>query len=157
MQQMLEGWRPREGARDEWIWRKDPFSVRGLYQQLRTTQSEDPAVLNACRTVWKQRLPHKVVVFVWTIARQPVLTRVRHRHLFSTRSALCMLCGEQEEDYEHLFFKCPIAIGIWGQSRAFRYYVKFSFLGYNTEVETRSRSRSGKKICGGMGHMATPQ
>ena len=47
------------------------------------------------------------------IARQQVLTRVRRRHLFSTRSALCMLCREQEEDCEHLFFKCPIAIRIW--------------------------------------------
>ena len=27
MQQMLEGWRPREGTRDGWIWRKDTFSV----------------------------------------------------------------------------------------------------------------------------------
>ena len=32
MQQMLERWRPREGARDGWIWMKDPFSVCGLYQ-----------------------------------------------------------------------------------------------------------------------------
>ena len=111
--QMLEGQRPREGARDGRIWRKDTFSVRGLYQQLRTTQFEDPTVLNACRAVWKQRLSHKVAVFAWTIARQRVLTQVRHRHLFSTKSALCMLCREQEEDCEHLFFKCLIAIRIW--------------------------------------------
>ena len=26
---------------------------------------------------------------------------------------MCMLCGEQEEDCEHLFFKCPIATRIW--------------------------------------------
>ena len=32
MQQLLEGWRPREGARDGWIWKKDDFSVRRLYQ-----------------------------------------------------------------------------------------------------------------------------
>ena len=51
MQQMLEGWRPREGAMHGWIWRKNTFSVQGLYQQLRTTQVEDPAVLNACRDV----------------------------------------------------------------------------------------------------------
>ena len=74
---------------------------------------EDPAVLNACRVVGKQRLPHKVAVFAWMIARQRVLTRVRHRHLFSTGSTLCMLCREHEEDCEHLFFKCPIAIRIW--------------------------------------------
>ena len=66
---MLEGWRPREGAKDGWIWKKDTFSVQGLYQQLRTTQFVDPTILNACRAVWKQRLPHKVAVFAWTIAR----------------------------------------------------------------------------------------
>ena len=98
MQQMLEGRMPREGSRDGWIWRNEPFSVHGLYQQLRTSQSEDPAVLDGCRDVWKQRLPHKVAVFAWTIARQRVLTLVRHRYLFSTGSALCMLCGEHEED-----------------------------------------------------------
>ena len=54
-----------------------------------------------------------MAVFAWTIARQQVLTRVRHRHLFSTGSALCKLCREQEEDCEHFFFKCPIAIRIW--------------------------------------------
>ena len=26
---------------------------------------------------------------------------------------MCMLCGEQEEDCEHLFFKCPIATRVW--------------------------------------------
>ena len=52
-------------------------------------------------------------MFAWTIARQRVLTQVRHRHLFSTKSALCMLCREQEEDCEHLFFKCLIDIKIW--------------------------------------------
>ena len=68
---------------------------------------------NTCRAVWRQRLPHKVALFAWRIARQQVLTRVRHRYLFSTRSALCMLCREHEEDCEHLFFKCPIAIRTW--------------------------------------------
>ena len=53
MQQLLEGWRPREGARDGWIWKKDEFSVRRLYQQLRTAQHLDPTILNACRAVWK--------------------------------------------------------------------------------------------------------
>ena len=113
MQQLLEGWRPREGARDGWIWKKDDFSVRRLYQQLRMAQHVDPTVLNACRAVWKQRLPHEVAVFAWMIARQRVLTRVRHIHLFSTVSALCMMCKEQEEDCEHLFFKCLIAKRIW--------------------------------------------
>ena len=38
---------------------------------------------------------------------------MRHRFLVSAGSALCMLCGEHEEDCEHLFFKCPIATRIW--------------------------------------------
>ena len=113
MQQMLEGWRPREGTRDGWIWRKDTFSVRGLYQQLRTTHIADPVVLDACRAVWKQRLPRKVAVFAWTIARHRILTRVRYRRLVSTGTAICMLCRAHDEDCEHLFFKCPIAIRIW--------------------------------------------
>ena len=111
--QMLEGRRPRDDARDRWIWKNEPFSVRGLYRQLRTAQSEDPIRLDECREVWKQRLPLKVAIFAWIFARQRVLTRVRHRLLVSARSALCMLCGEQEEDCEHLFFQCPIAIRIW--------------------------------------------
>ena len=78
MQQMLEGRRPREGVTDGWIWRNEPFSVRGLYRQLRTSQTEDPTMLDACRDVWKQRLPYKVAIFAWTLARQRVLTRVRH-------------------------------------------------------------------------------
>ena len=110
---MLEGWRPREGTRDGWIWRKDTFSVRGLYQQLRTTHIADLAILDACRAVWKQRLPRKVAVFAWTIARHQILTRVRYRRLVSTGTAICMLCRAQEEDCEHLFFKCLIAIRIW--------------------------------------------
>ena len=113
MQQMLEGRRPRDGARDGWIWKNEPFSVRGLYRQLRTNQSEDPLRLDACREVWKQMLPYKVAIFASIFAKQRVLTWVRYRVLASVRSALCMLCGEHEEDCEHLFFKCPIAIRIW--------------------------------------------
>ena len=73
----------------------DPYSVRGLYRKLRMTQIEDPATLNTCCAVRKQRIPHKVEVFAWTFARQQVMTRVRHRRFFSTESALCMLCSEQ--------------------------------------------------------------
>ena len=87
--------------------------MSGLYRQLRTSQTEDPTMLGACRDVWKQRLPYKVSIFAWTFARQRVLTRVRHRYLVSVGSAMCMLCGEQEEDCEHLFFKCPIATRVW--------------------------------------------
>ena len=112
MQQMLEGRRPREGVTYGWIWRNESFSVRGLYRQLRTSQIEDPTMLDACRDVWKQKLPYKVAIFAWTLARQRVLTRVRLRYLVSAESSMCMLCGEQEEDYEHLFFKCPIATRI---------------------------------------------
>ena len=32
-------------------------------------------------------------------------------HMYPT--AICMLCRPQEEDCEHLFFKCPIATRIW--------------------------------------------
>ena len=74
---LLKGRRPREGARDGWIWRNEPFSVRGLYRELRTSQSEDPIMLDACRDVWKQRLPYKVAIFSWTLTRQRVLARVR--------------------------------------------------------------------------------
>ena len=52
-----------------------------------------------------------MAIFAWIFARQRVLTRVRYRVLVSAGSALCMLCGEHEEDCEHLFFKCPIATG----------------------------------------------
>ena len=88
MQQLLEGWRPWEGARDGWIWKKDDFSVRRLYRQLRTAQHVDPTVLKACRAVWKQRLPHKVAVFSWMIARQRVLTRVRQTFILNRFSPM---------------------------------------------------------------------
>ena len=65
----VRGWRPREGDTDGWIWRNEPFLVRGLYRQLRTSQTEDPTMLDACRDVWKQRLPYKVAIFAWTLAR----------------------------------------------------------------------------------------
>ena len=135
MQQMLEGQRPREGARDGWIWKNEPFSVRGLYRQLRTTQSEDPIRLDACREVWKQRLPYKVAIFAWIFARQRVLTRVRHRFLVSAGSVLCMLCGEHEEDCEHLFFKCPIAIKIWASQVPRLSQVPYFGLQYRGEEE----------------------
>ena len=128
---------PREGAMDGWIWRNEPFSVRGMYQQLRTSQSEDPVVLDACRAVWKERLPHKVAVFAWTIARQRVLTQVRHRYLFSTGSALCMLCGEHAEDCEHLFFKYPFAIRIWA-SQGLSEIKSSSIFWATTEAKKRS-------------------
>ena len=44
-----------------------------------------------------------------------------------------------------------------GQSRTFRYYVQFYFLGYTTETWARSGSKSGEKVCGGMGYMVASQ
>ena len=43
------------------------------------------------------------------------------------------------------------------KSRTFGYYVQFCFLGYTTEAGARSGSKSGEKVCGGMGDMVASQ
>lgn len=113
LQQALGSWRPVEGTRDGWIWAFGPFSVRRVYRRMRTHCIEDPVILRACRSIWRQKIPSKVMVFAWTFARKRTLTRVRRKKIFPTELSLCLLCMEKEEDCEHLFFECWFARAIW--------------------------------------------
>ena len=61
--EVLDNQRPTEGASDGWVWAYGPFSVRGVYRRLRTLQIDDPVILRACQSVWKQRIPLKVTLF----------------------------------------------------------------------------------------------
>ncbi|XP_074266141.1 uncharacterized protein LOC141588607 [Silene latifolia] len=43
---------------------------------------------------------------VWLIAQRRLLTKNRLQRMMITQCNVCFLCGLEEEDHEHLFFKC---------------------------------------------------
>ena len=53
-----------------------------------------------------------------------------------------MLCGEHEEDCEHLFFKCPIAIRIWASQGLSE--IKSSFVFWAT-IPRRRRGHDAER------------
>ena len=101
------------GANDGWIWANGPFSVRGVYRRLRTHHVEDPVILRACRSVWKQKIPPKVMIFAWTLTRKRTMAHVRRQRFYPAEPFVCVVCMDGEEDIEHLFFECRVARVVW--------------------------------------------
>jgi hypothetical protein len=64
------------------------------------------------RKIWKCKVPLKIMIFML----QTFQNRIQIAQQLKARnwkgSALCVLCG-QEEDVEHLLFKCPLAEFVW--------------------------------------------
>ena len=65
--------------------------------------------------LWKSRVPSKVMAFAWLVAYKRVNTNdiLQLRRPFNAFSPdWCILC-QSREMIDHLFFHCPITLGLW--------------------------------------------
>ena len=53
--------------------------------------------------------PLKIKVFAWLLLRQRLMTRSRLQRMVPDTLVDCSLCARAVEDYQHLFFVCPLA------------------------------------------------
>ena len=91
-----------------------PGSLQAAYRLLREQEvPEDPLILQRCRLVWKRRLPLKIKVFAWLLARRRLMIRALRQQMVPNSPVECPLCAGAVEDCSHLFFACPLAQAVW--------------------------------------------
>jgi hypothetical protein len=99
------------------------FTVRSAYrlmlhremmrQDRGATSSRPDGVNPRWQLVWKCPVPPKVKVLAWKICRNALATQQNMQRRKMSTSALCQLCGREEEDTFHIFLRCLHARDLW--------------------------------------------
>ncbi|MQL87858.1 hypothetical protein Taro_020411 [Colocasia esculenta] len=112
MLSILLDYRPIRSWRDKWVWRweKDGrFTVNSAYAII-----SDGGFRHApSNFIWATRSPLKVKVLVWRISHGRLPTCDKLHSFLHHISMLHSLCGEEDEDMDHIFVACSFAKGIW--------------------------------------------
>ena len=115
--QVLENVKIDPNSSDTWVWTADPeniFTVKSAYEELVVNGPTDES--SAMKLVWLKLVPSKVNVLAWRIILDRVQTRdkLKNCNIISQRGNVrCVLCEDEEENKNHLFFSCPVAYNIW--------------------------------------------
>ncbi|KAK3200402.1 hypothetical protein Dsin_023817 [Dipteronia sinensis] len=88
------------------------FSVKSFRIGLDSGQNEDPSAVNG---IWQGFCPSKVEIFVWHLLQGRVAVKkiLKRFGLQCMDSLECPMCGEFEEDIDHLFLRCKWAWNLW--------------------------------------------
>jgi hypothetical protein len=101
---------------------KEFFSVRSAYRMLLSTRNRREEWLNgnassldfrkvekSWASLWRIKIPEKIKLFVWRLAKQSLPTAdVRHH-----RRMKCSLCGA-EDSWKHSLLLCTMSKGPFG-------------------------------------------
>lgn len=93
----------------------DPQAPPTKFSTAKTWQALHPptAMVPWANSVWfKDRIP-KHAFIVWVAAWNRLHTRDRLRRWGFQLPSVCILCNEQEETRDHLFFQCDFSGEIW--------------------------------------------
>jgi len=63
--------------------------------------------------IWKVRAPLKLILFLWLILKNKVLTGENFRIRGGIGPSVCPLCLQAEETIQHLVVDCDISREIW--------------------------------------------
>ncbi|WJX13206.1 hypothetical protein P8452_03622 [Trifolium repens] len=106
---------------DRRLWRgesKGDYSVKSAYR-LCVQDLIDTSHLRVngnWNLVWNIKAPPKVKNLIWRICRRCLPTRVRLRDKGVDCVQVCALCNIDNEDSEHVFFKCPSSQNVWNMA-----------------------------------------
>ncbi|WJX93691.1 hypothetical protein P8452_75185 [Trifolium repens] len=106
---------------DRRLWRgesKGDYSVKSAYR-LCVQDLIDTSHLRVngnWNLVWNIKAPPKVKNLIWRICRRCLSTRVRLRDKGVDCVQVCALCNIDNEDSEHVFFKCPSSQNVWNMA-----------------------------------------
>jgi hypothetical protein len=113
---------------DFWAWHYEwngLFTVRSAYRMLINTREQRSAWLEdrlgssrvseeekGWSMLWKVKVPSKLKVFLWRLARQslPTADVAHHRHM--APHSMCVVCGEQDS-WRHSLLDCLQARSVW--------------------------------------------
>jgi ribonuclease HI len=119
---------PSRSHDDKWAWhydKKGVFSVRSAYRMLvdarerrtawldeRGGRSDVKGLAKEWSSLWNIKVPSKIRVFLWRLARHslPTADVLHHRHMAPQN--LCALCGAQDS-WRHSLIDCNMARCVW--------------------------------------------
>jgi hypothetical protein len=106
--------------------RKGVFSVKSAYKMLIETKrrredyfEERPAPSNAAqdegswKKLWKVRVPSKVRIFAWRLARSSLPTGAERVRRHMADSLVCPIYNAATDDWRHSLLTCNMAASVW--------------------------------------------
>lgn len=98
---------------DRWNWE---LSSNGFFSATSMRSFVEKVFLGAGdkETIWNSLVPSRVNIFIWRVMMDRLPTRDNLIKLkVDLDSALCPVCGSDNESIQHMLFKCPIASEVW--------------------------------------------
>ena len=114
LQQLLIIMPYREDSLDEWtfIWGNQTYTSRRYYRYV----YENLQVPRIFKILWSSKCTQRIKFFTWLLLvdRLNTKTMLLRRHFHVQPNAHCIMCNNSsEEDIDHLFFTCPLAVSCW--------------------------------------------
>ena len=114
---------------DEWAWffeKSGMFTVKSAYRMINSIKSRREQWLyhqsgasniqkeeGSWSKLWKLKVPSKIKVFVWRLARHSIPTAdvLHHRNMSTTVG--CQICHAVEDSWRHALLSCTMARSVW--------------------------------------------
>ncbi len=99
---------------DDFVWRwnlKGNFSTWSAYKFLVYDGVDDRRIPH----LWTIKIPLRAKIFLWLAGRNRVLTAEQLVERGWSGPTICLLCCQDEENLDHLLFRCAYAIAVWNR------------------------------------------
>lgn len=104
LERLLENNQLCRDEEDKWIWSNDASGIFSVKSILRTSYFAKLNQLPPCLSVWNNKVPPRIQVFMWAVLKGKISVRcnLRRRGILE----LCPLCGEIDKSVDHLLCRC---------------------------------------------------
>jgi len=90
--------------RPMWIASKTgAFTIKSAIQILQASMAMEVVKWD---WIWKLRLPHRILVFIWLLLHRKILTNAERFRRKLSSNPQCGICPGDEEDLDHLLRRC---------------------------------------------------
>ena len=91
------------------------YTVKSCYRMLTGSlhETESRLYVSSWKKLWKLFLPPKIISFLWRLCNSCIPVSVRLQDKGMNLSTCCVLCGQGQEHYWHLFYDCPYSSSCW--------------------------------------------
>ena len=105
-----------EEAIDEVYWNGSPsggFTVSSTIQIVRNSSNLDMVNNSRWKKIWRAPVPQRVRMFLWLASQDRLMHNVNRFVRKFTSDPRCYVCGEGEENTNHILRGCPAARIVW--------------------------------------------